>query len=225
MTNLLFDKKFDALLFDMDGTLLNSMQVLERVWGHWARGFGIDLKTFLPTIHGKQAVTTVSELNLPGVDPKAEAAALTANEIADVEGIKEIGGARAFLAQLKTANWAVVTSASTELANRRMAAAGIPRPGVLVGAEHVATGKPSPEGFLLAAKQLGVNADACLAIEDSHAGIAAAEAAGCTLLVISETHGAMTPGRHKIVTNYESLVPSVDDKGRVTITGRDAQKG
>lgn len=220
MTDILFGKKFNALLFDMDGTLLDSMAVLERVWGQWARKFDLDLPSFLPTVHGKQAVNTIAELNLPGVDPLAEAAKITAAEVLDVEGVREVGGAQAFLNKLEPTHWAVVTSAPAELAKRRMEAAGIPRPNVLIAAEDVKAGKPSPEGFLLAAKRLGVEANNCLAVEDSHAGIAAAETAGCTVLVISETHGEMPKSRHLVVSNFTSLEPSVDHAGRVTIARR-----
>jgi len=128
-----------------------------------------------------------------------------------------------FLSALEPAKWAVVTSAPTELAKTRMEAAGIPQPSVLIAAEDVMTGKPSPDGFLLAASRLGVAAEDCLAVEDSEAGIAAAEAAGCTVLVISETHGEMPEvehmtSSHVIVSNFLPIKPFVDDKNRVTIT-------
>lgn len=218
MDKSLYEQKFNALLFDMDGTLLNSTAVIERIWGQWAGKYGLDVPSFLSTVHGKQAVTTITELKLPGVDPIAEAADITAAEVTDIEGVCEVGGAQAFLAKLDPTRWAVVTSAPIELAKRRMQAAGIPLPSVLISAEDVETGKPSPEGFLLAARRLGVAPNTCLAIEDSQAGIASAEAAGCTVLVINETHKDKQDSEHTAVVNFTMLQPIADDKGYITIT-------
>ena len=122
------DRAFAAFLFDMDGTLLSSIAAAERVWARWAGCHGLDVAAFLPTIHGMRSVETVRRLNLPGVDPEAEAAAITAEEMVDVDGIEPIPGILAFLATLPAERWAVVTSAPRELARRRIAAAGLPAP-------------------------------------------------------------------------------------------------
>lgn len=217
----LFDQKqFGALLFDMDGTLLDSLEVLKRVWANWAHKFDLDLETFLPTMMGKQAVTTITELNLPGIDPRVEAAEITAAEVADVVGVRAIGGAQAFLAALAPAKWAIVTSAPAQLAIKRLEAAGIPRPPVLITADDVENGKPSPDCYLLASKLLGVRAHDCLVLEDARAGIEAAEAAGCSVLVISEAHEHQFETQHTTVFNYAALVPSVGEEGLVTIMKR-----
>ncbi|RWF93497.1 MAG: HAD family hydrolase, partial [Mesorhizobium sp.] len=112
---------------------------------------GLDVASFLPTIHGKRAIETIAALKLPGVDPVVEADALLKAEAADLEGIVPIPGAVAFLKSLPPERWAIVTSAPRELALLRMAAAGIPVPAIIVSAEDVTRGKPAPDCFLLAA--------------------------------------------------------------------------
>ena len=95
-----FDRAFGALMFDMDGTIVNSIAAAERVWTAWAKRHGLDVASFLPTIHGVRAIETITRLQLPGVDPQAEVHALLLAEIKDVEGIEAIEGAKAFLASL-----------------------------------------------------------------------------------------------------------------------------
>ena len=207
------DRAFAAFLFDMDGTILSSIAAAERVWARWARRHGLDVAAFLPTIHGMRSVETVRRLGLPGLDPEAEAAAITAEEMDDVEGIEQIAGIAAFLASLPLDRWAVVTSAPRALALRRIAAAGLPVPPLLVAAEDVTRGKPAPDCFELAAKRLGVSARDCLVFEDAPAGIAAAEAAGASVLVITATHAHPLETRHPGVDGYAALAPRVDADG------------
>lgn len=194
MTPELFtDKSFSAMLFDMDGTIISSIAAAENVWARWARSHGIDVKSFLPTIHGRRAIDTIASLNLPGVDAATEAAYITQAEIAEVEGIEEIPGAAAFLKQIPPSKWAVVTSAPRELALTRLKAAGLPIPTVLITAEDVEQGKPQPDCYLLAAKRLGVSCTDSLIFEDAEIGIAAALASGGTLVVVTATHTTHSP--------------------------------
>lgn len=209
--------RFDALLFDMDGTLLSSVKAAERVWGAWAARHGLDVAAFLPTIHGVQAVETIRRLDLPGVDPEAEAAAILQQEMDDVAGIEAIPGARRFLAQLPASRWAVVTSAPRRLAQRRLAAAGLPEPAHLVVAEDVERSKPAPDGFVLAAERLGVCVGHCLVLEDSVAGIAAAEAAGANVLVVSTTHERPLAHAHPSIDDYAALDVVQGGDGRLQV--------
>ena len=208
------NKAFRAFLFDMDGTILSSIAAAERVWSAWARKHGLDPATLLQTIHGVRAEDTIARQGLAGVDPRLEAESVTAEELADMEGIDAIAGATTFLGTLPPDKWAVVTSAPRELARRRMQAAGLPLPQVLVAAEDVASGKPSPEGYLLAARQLGVAASDCLVFEDAEAGILAAEASGASVCVITaaHVHQASHPV-HASIQDYVSLRLTEDPKG------------
>jgi mannitol-1-/sugar-/sorbitol-6-phosphatase len=206
-------RSFDAFLFDMDGTILTSIAAAERVWTQWAVRHGVDVASFLPTIHGKRAVDTISGLQLPGVDAEAEARALTLAEIEDVEGIQAIAGAAAFLASLPSERWAVVTSAPRTLALRRIEAAGLPVPPVLITADDVIRGKPAPDGFQLAATRLGAQASNCLVFEDAIAGIQAAEAAGAAVVVVDASHLPSPQTSHPRIAGYEQLVVAVVAEG------------
>jgi len=210
-------RKFAAFLFDMDGTVLNSIASAERVWAAWARKHGLDVETFLPTIHGVRAVETITRLALPGVDPVHEALVLLQAESDDVEGVLPIAGAVPFLNALPAERWAIVTSAPRPLALLRMQAAGIPVPALMVAGEDVSHGKPAPDCFLLAAKRLGVDIGDCLVFEDAPAGIAAAEAAGASVMVISATHQHPLPTQHAAIDGYEGVDTTIDENGWIAL--------
>ncbi len=201
----IFGKTFDAFLFDMDGTLLNSITSTERVWSRWARKHGLDVEAFLPTMHGKRGIDTITALGLPGIDPRAEALEVERGEIEDVEGVVAIDGAIAFLSELPKDRWAIVTSAPVALARRRLAAAGIAVPQNIVTAEDVKTGKPSPEGYLLAASRLGVDPARCLVFEDVEAGVQAGERAGAGVVVVTATHRHRMDTPHLTIASYQDL--------------------
>jgi len=211
---------FSAFLFDMDGTILSSILATERVWSSWARGHGLDVDAMLPTIHGVRAVDTIRRLAIPGVDPEAEARVLLDLELKDVGGIEAIRGAGHFLGSLPVHRWAVVTSAPRALALRRIAAAGLPVPAVMITAEDVARGKPAPDCFLLAAERLGVEPKTCLIFEDAPAGIAAAEAAGARVMVVTATHDHRSGAGHSAIHDYETIAVTSDASGQLHILRR-----
>jgi sugar-phosphatase len=217
MTSILFGRTFAALLFDMDGTLINSIASAERIWGAWAARHGLDVASFLPTVHGVRSVDTIKRLALPGVDADGEAAELTREELVDVAGIVPVPGAVAFVQSLPPDRWAVVTSAPADLARRRMAAAGIPLPRVLVTAEDVTAGKPNPEGYLLASARLGARATDCVVFEDAPAGIEAGEAAGAEVVVVTATHRHVLATLHVTIATYEDLTARVVQDGTISI--------
>lgn len=216
----IFSRPHAAFLFDMDGTLLNSIAVVERVWGAWAERHGFEPEVFLKTVHGVRAVDTIRNLALPGVDAEKEADDLLQAEMEDVEGIIPIPGALDFLASLPEDRWAIVTSAPRELAHRRMIAAGIPFPKVMVAGEDVSAGKPSPECYLLGAERLGVAADQCVVFEDAVAGILAGEAAGAEVVVITTTHAGAHDTPHFSTDAYEALAVGKTAEGLLTLSRR-----
>lgn len=201
----LFNRFYDGFLFDMDGTLLNSIAAAERVWSRWALKHGLDLETFLPTMHGKRGIDTIKALNLPGIDVVKEALEVERGEIEDVEGIVPIPGAIAFLNSLPAERWAIVTSAPSALAHARIGAAGLPQPLQIVTAEDVQIGKPDPAGYRLGAQKLGLDPSRCLVFEDVLAGVQAGEAAGADIAVITATHVHPFETRHPTIASYERL--------------------
>ncbi|WP_269929714.1 HAD-IA family hydrolase [Aminobacter sp. HY435] len=217
MTLPFSDRGFGAFMFDMDGTILSSIAATERVWTAWAIKHGLDVESFLPTIHGVRAYETISRLNLPGIDLMTEIEELTQAELNDVEGIEQIHGAAQFLNALPVERWAIVTSAPRKLAIRRLEAAGLPIPNLMVTGEDVANGKPAPDCFLLGAQRLGHKPEDCLVFEDAPAGIRAAEAAGAHVLVITATHNHAGDTPHPSIAGYGSLTSRLDSASRLTL--------
>ena len=210
-------KSFAAFLFDMDGTILSSIESAERVWSAWAVRHGLDVATFLPTMHGRRAIDTVLRQGLPGIDAEAEAEGILKAEIDDVGGVHAIEGAAEFLALLPSDRWAIVTSATRALALRRLEAAGLRAPAVFITAEDIAKGKPEPDCYLLAAARLGFAAKDCLVFEDAAAGIEAGERAGACVLVIRATQTHKTTTSHVSVQDYAALDIVADGTGALSL--------
>jgi HAD superfamily hydrolase (TIGR01509 family) len=187
-----------ALLFDMDGTLVDSTAVVERTWHSFATRHGLDPARILAVSHGRRTEETVAEFAPAGTDVDAEASRLTTQEVADTEGIVEVPGAAELLASLPEGSWAVVTSAGRELAEARMRAAGVPIPAVLVCADDVTMGKPSPEGYLTAAERLGVPPEHTIVFEDAEAGLLAARASGAHTVVVGACAAPATEGLDRV---------------------------
>ena len=180
----------DAVLFDMDGTLVDSRQIVERMWTGWATEHGLSIEAALALAHGRRTLETM-QLLAPQLATPQEAARLDALEAENEGGESAIPGAAALLASLPSGRWALITSAGRALATRRMARVGLPVPAVLVGAEDVFTGKPSPEGYLQAAERMGVDAQRCVVIEDTPAGTQAGRAAGAKVIGLETTYPAL----------------------------------
>lgn len=212
-----FDRSYAGFLFDMDGTLLNSIAAAERVWGNWAQSKGLDVEAFLPTMHGKRGIDTIRALGLPGVDVEAEALVIERGEIEDVEGVVPLPGAIDFLKSLPQDRWAIVTSAPVKLARARIEAAGLPQPPRIVTAEDVTIGKPDPSGYLLGAKLIGADPKHCLVFEDVLAGVQAGEAAGADVLVVTTTHTHPITTHHPGIASYEGLRVHADTAGEMRL--------
>ncbi|MEU6554920.1 HAD family hydrolase [Streptomyces sp. NPDC046915] len=186
-----------ALLLDMDGTLVNSDAVVERIWRRWAERHGLDGDEVLKVVHGRQGHASMAVLlpDRPVEQNLADNALMLAQETADMDGVAEVPGAGAFLASLRGAGvpHALVTSADVPLSTARMAAAGLPLPDVRITAESVGASKPDPEGFLKGAAELGVAPADCVVFEDSGAGITAGRAAGMRVVGVGPRAGLHRP--------------------------------
>ena len=196
---------FAAILFDMDGTLIDSREAVARTWRHWAARHGIDYRALVSAAHGRRTRDTVRLFCPDGIDADAEALELERREEVDAEGIVAVAGAATLLSALPPDRWAIVTSAGRRLASHRLAAAGLPLPNVLVTAESVQRGKPDPEGYTLAATLLGVDVKRCLIFEDAEAGIAAGQAAGATVLAITDAQPYDIAAGVSSIANYEQV--------------------
>ncbi|GED87266.1 HAD-IA family hydrolase [Streptomyces sp. NPDC091412] len=184
-----------ALLLDMDGTLVNSDAVVERIWRRWADSHGLDGDEVMKVVHGRQGHASMALLlpDRPVERNLAENARMLAEETSDMDGVIPIPGAAEFLAGLREVPHALVTSADVALSTARMAAAGLSLPDVRVTAESVGASKPDPEGFLKGAAELGVAPADCVVFEDSGAGIAAGRAAGMRVIGVGPRAGFHRP--------------------------------
>ncbi|MFS0852711.1 HAD-IA family hydrolase [Microbacterium sp. 179-I 3D4 NHS] len=184
-----------AVLLDMDGTLVDSTAVVERLWLAWAEPHALDPQRVLEVIHGRQGHQSMAIL-LPERDHAInlhENAAMLATESSDLDGVVEIAGAAALLRALAPHPHAIVTSADVALMQARMTRAGLTVPTLAVTAESVSASKPDPEGFLQAASALGVDPADCVVFEDSGAGIQAAHAAGMRVIGVGPHAHAHSP--------------------------------
>jgi sugar-phosphatase len=182
-----------AVLFDLDGVLVDTTQLVERYWRRWAREQNLPPGDVLAVVHGRLARDVV-RMFMPDHDVEQEALRIQRSDPADSAEIHAIPGARECVNVARRGRWAVVTSGERETATGRLAAVALPIPEVLVTADDVTLGKPDPEPYERAARELAVPASGCVVIEDSPAGITAAKRAGMTVFAVTTTHAASSLG-------------------------------
>ncbi|MFF7858221.1 HAD-IA family hydrolase [Streptomyces sp. NPDC007904] len=203
-----------ALLFDNDGTLVSSLESVDRCWRRWATEYGITAEEFgRVELHGRPAAEIAADLLPAHVVPQA-VARIEDLEVEDVPngGVHLLPGTRDFLAALPAERWAVVTSATRRLAEARLDAVGI-LPKTLVAADDITRGKPDPEPYLLAARALGVDPARCVVFEDAPAGLRSGRAAGMTTVALTTTHRAHELTADLVVEDLSVLSVLVTDAG------------
>ena len=214
-----------AILFDLDGVLVDSTASVERHWRAWADRHGLDIGRILEIAHGRRTVETM-RLVAPGLAAEGEARALDREQADDTAGVAALPGAAALLAVLPPERWTIVTSGPLILAVARLQAACLPRPSTLVTADDVRNGKPDPEGYLKAATALGVAPRACAVVEDAPPGIAAARAARMTAIAVRTTHdpAALRAATFSVHTldDVHLDAPSPDRRGDLVLKVRTA---
>ena len=176
-----------AVLFDMDGVLLNSAPAVERVWHAWALAHGLDPVRVVEQAHGHRSIETIRAV-APELDAEKENITVEQMEIDDWDGVTALPGAAELLSFLPPDRLTIVTSATRPLAIARLGYAGLPVPARIITADDVANGKPSPEPYLKGAALLGFAANECLVFEDTPAGIAAARTAGAAAIALHTTY-------------------------------------
>lgn len=178
-----------ALLFDLDGVLVDSTPAVARTWRAWAIQHHLSPEVAIRRAHGRRSIETVREL-APHLDAEEENKRVERMEIEDREGVVALPGAARVLRVLPPERYAIVTSATRELALARLGYAGLPAPANLISADDVNDGKPSPEPYLAGAKLLGIEPKNCLVFEDAPAGINSARAAGMRVIALETTYSA-----------------------------------
>jgi len=175
------DIRCSAILFDLDGVLIDSTPAVARVWRGWALERGLDPETVVRMAHGRPSRMTIREL-LPGADVDREDREVERREMEDLDGVVLLPGARQLLDALPPDRWNIATSCTRPLAEVRLRAAGLPIPKTIVTSSDVKIGKPDPEPYLKAAEKLGFAASDCVVIEDAPAGVRAGKATGARVI-------------------------------------------
>ncbi|MEB7885574.1 sugar phosphatase [Serratia fonticola] len=178
-----------GFLFDLDGTLVDSLPAVERAWTQWAERHGISPQQVLDFIHGKQAITSLRHFMPDATEAELqhEFTLLEQVEAEDTDGVRALPGALALLERIKALGipWAIVTSGSVPVAEARRLAGGVPLPEVFITCERVKQGKPHPDAYLLGAQGLGLAPQDCVVVEDAAAGILSGLAAGCQVIAVN----------------------------------------
>ena len=178
-----------AILFDLDGVLVDSTRAVDREWREWAARKGVDGDAIMAIAHGVRTIEVIRRV-APHLDAEAEANAIENHEANDQRGVAVMPGAVELLRSIPEGKWGVVTSGSRLLAKNRLQFCGLPIPEVLITSDDVTNGKPHPEPYLKGAEQMGVSPLECVVFEDAPAGIQSARAGGMKVVGIASTYAA-----------------------------------
>jgi sugar-phosphatase len=209
-------QQFKALIFDLDGTLVDSAAIVELVMRRWCTENEIDYALVKNSSRNSRTEDTVRSV-APHLDCKREAEKIEAIEREELKNLKEISGASKFLERVPEGQWALATSSDSITAKAKLKATGMPIPTVLISGDQVENGKPHPQAYLSAAKCLGLSPRECLAFEDSDTGISSALAAGCSVIVVGTDRGAYDPQILGNITNFEQLDLVVGERSSLTL--------
>ena len=209
-----------AILFDLDGVLIDSTPSVTRQWRIWAKDNDIDAEKLLAVAHGRRTVETI-RLVAPEMSAEEEARRLEHREAADTEGVTVMSGAAELLRAIPIGRWGVVTSGTRHLATARLQLGHLPIPAVLVTADDVINGKPHPEPYLQGARLLGMEPGDCLVIEDAPAGIEAAHRGGMKVIALPSTYPVESLQAADAVVSRLSQIRASrgNEKLRIDVTG------
>jgi mannitol-1-/sugar-/sorbitol-6-phosphatase len=200
-----------SLLLDIDGTLVDSTEVVEGAWAQVASEFRADASEVVRACHGRRA-TDLARQFFGECDPTRIVARVAQLERERAYGVRPLPGAVALMSRVRAGQWAAITSGPRQTMEERLVLAGLPVPDVFVAAEDVVRGKPDPEGFAVAASALGVQPGTCVVIEDSPAGVAAGRTFGATVIAVLGTHTARDlRGAHRIIYSLHDLAAVLED--------------
>ncbi|MFZ0758755.1 MAG: HAD-IA family hydrolase [Candidatus Sulfotelmatobacter sp.] len=207
-----------AILFDLDGVLVDSTGSVARQWRIWARERGIDEEKVVAVAHGVRALEVIRTI-APHLDAESEVRKLESREAADHDQVAVMPGAADLVRAIPGGRWGVVTSGTRHLARARLRLAGIPVPEVLITADDVVNGKPHPEPYLEGAKLLGVNPKQCLVIEDAPAGIQSAHAGGMKVIALTSTYASSAVSEaDAVVEKLAQIQIALDGTGKLAVS-------
>ena len=214
----------DAVVFDLDGVLVDSSVVVGRHWRRWGKRLGIDYARIAAVMHGRRSAEVVA-LVAPHLDAECESRDLDAHEAVDTDGLRVFDGAAALLQGLPPGKWGIATSGSALTAATRLRFGHLPVPAALVTAEDVLRGKPDPDAYVLTAERLGVAPSSCVVVEDAPAGVAAAHAAGMRTVAVLTTHSpAALAAADLIVRGIDALAVHHQPTGLVIRARADSRE-
>lgn len=193
-----------GILFDLDGVLVDSTGAVARVWRRWAQEHGLPPERVIREAHGRRSIETIVALT-PHLDASLENQKVESMEIADQAGVVALPGAARLLRELSGKSFAIVTSATRALAIARLSSAGLPVPQLLVSADDVREGKPSPQPYLQGAAMLGLPTHDCVVFEDTAAGIESAHKAEMRAIALTTTFAASD------LAAADAIVASLDE--------------
>ena len=206
-----------AILFDLDGVLVDSTRAVDREWRAWAKRKGVDGDAIMAIAHGVRTVEVIRHV-APHLDAELEASLIESEEAEDKEGVVAMPGAIELVRSIPEGRWGVVTSGSRLLASTRMVYCGLPLPKVLITADDVTHGKPHPEPYLKGAEGLGFEPADCLVIEDAPAGIQSARAGGMKVIGIMSTYAAERLAQaDAVVQKLARIQVSANGRGRLVL--------
>ncbi|KAF8941604.1 hydrolase [Dissophora ornata] len=230
MASAQFPIRCRGLLFDMDGTLIDTTAIVERYWKLWCEEHNVDYDNLIATSHGRPTFEIMKQWAPAHLQDEYQTPAylsrLEDRVTKDMDGMILIPGAVDLLKSLPRTHWAVVTSAGFEMATERFVQTGLATPPILVSATHVTRGKPHPEGYMSAAQQLGLDPKDCVVFEDAPAGIRAGIASGAKAVIGMNT-GTMglehlvEAGASPIIESFEEINVKVMEDGWIEITKRE----
>ena len=200
-------RPFKAILFDLDGVLVDSTESVERTLRRWSAAHGLDADAVIAVAHGRRTLETVPAV-APHLDVEKEVAALEAIESTMTEGVYEVPGARVLVASLPRASWAIVTSSARAVATLRIRHTHLTMPDVFICADEITHGKPHPEGYLTAAERLGMDPSECVVVEDAPVGLQAARAADMWSIGIVGTFAAEALANANLVVPRLTAIPA-----------------
>ncbi len=192
-----------AILFDLDGVLVDSTPCVTRVWRAWAREHGLDPECVVHAAHGQRTIETVRKV-APQLDAQWETDLMEQRELNDTDGLRVLPGARELLEALPPERYTIVTSGTRRLAAKRLRVAGLPVPPKMITADDVTRGKPDPEPYLAGAVALGFEPKHCLVFEDAPSGIRSAKSGGMTAIGVTTTY------RAEELSEADLIIPSLE---------------